>query len=105
MRNLRSMIDGVGSLTLGVTPAKPSKKFSIRQDVIIRRATNRSGPTTNEVMVGTILAMNGDTAKVSIMRAGGVTEQKDVKIKDLLPVTQGFKNQTIQLSPNHRGRV
>jgi hypothetical protein len=94
--NLRGYIDGGGSLQLNTIAIAPDHSFKPNADVIIRRKTNRSGPTTNEVIVGRILAVGEHTADVSISKQGGITQRVTVSLNDLSPVTDSFRQQSIQ---------
>lgn len=105
MSNLRDIVDGVGSLANDLTPDRVDTSFRVQQEVITRRQTNRSGPATSEVKVGTILALGEGTATVSFRSSTGVTEKKEVRLADLSPVTLAFKRQSIQFQPAFRGRV
>lgn len=106
MANLRNMIDGQGSLELNANFAAPKVTFKVQDDFILRRKINRSGPLTQEVLVGKILAMNSDgTAEVGLQKAGGVTQRAVVNVKDLQPVTEAFKRSSIQFNPGYRPRV
>jgi hypothetical protein len=105
MANLRSMLDGVGSLLLNTEPDASSNDFVAGQDAVIRRRTSRSGPITNEVMAARIVSMDGNMATVTIQKAGGATERKTVHVKELEPMTRSFKTQSSQFNPAMRGRV
>ena len=105
MSNLRDMIDGVGSLVLNASPDIPSMDFKVSQDVVVRRQVNRSGPATSEVMVGRVLAMDGNVATVSVQKAGGAVERRTVNVNELSPVTSKFKTQSSQFNPAQRGRM
>lgn len=97
------MIDGAGSLMYDVQPEKVGLK--VRDEVIVRRSTNRSGPQTSEVRVGQILALGETTAKVSMKKAGGFSETKEVALNQLSPVTLAFKRSSVQFQPAFRGMV
>lgn len=105
MSNLRSMIDGIGSLAINANPEAPSNDFKVSQDVVIRRRVNRSGPVTNEILVGRILAMDGNLVDVSIQKSAGVTERRTVHVRDLSPVTRDVRNQSNKFSPQFRRGV
>lgn len=105
MGNIRDLIDGVSSLEYNLTPDIADVSFKVQQDVVIRRQTNRSGPSNTEIMVGTILALGDTSAKVSIKKGGSRTETRDVLLKDLSPVSLAFKRSSIQFQPAYRGRV
>jgi hypothetical protein len=105
MGNLRDYIDGVSSLEHNLTPDRVDNSFKVQQDVVVRRQTNRSGPSNTEIMVGTILALGDTSAKVAIKKGGGRTETKDILLKDLSPVSLAFKRSSIQFQPAYRGRV
>ena len=94
--NLRGYIDGGGSLQLNTIAIPPDHSFRPNTDVVIHRKSNRSGPTTNEVIVGKILAVGEHTADVSIPKQGGITQRVTVNLQDLSPVTDSFKRQSIQ---------
>lgn len=105
MGNIRDFIDGVSSLEHNLTPDRSDTNFKVQQDVIVRRPTNRSGPTTSEVMVGTILAMGDASATVVIKKGRGITEKREVPLNLLSPVSLAFKRSSIQFQPAYRGRV
>jgi hypothetical protein len=106
MSNLRTIVDGLCSLQMNASSVVQEVQFKPQDDFILRRKINRSGPTTHEVLVGKILAMNdNDTADVSIQKAGGVTHRATVNVKDLQPVTESFKRSSIQFNPGYRPRV
>lgn len=99
--NLRKMIDST------VTLYKPTVEVQLKpnDDVVLRRQVNRSGPATNEVIVGRLLAMNSDgTSKVSI-QAMGVTKYVTVQTDSLSKVTDTFRRQSMQLNPAFRPRA
>ena len=105
MGNLRDIVDGVGSLEYDLQPDRVVSGFKVKDDVVLRRPVNRSGPQTSEVIVGTILALGEHSATVSFRKGGGVTEKKEVNLKQLSPVTLAFKRHSIQFQPAFRGRV
>lgn len=105
MGNLRDLVDGVSSLEYNLSPDKANTGFKVQQDVVVRRQTNRSGPSNTEIMVGTILALSDTSAKVTIKKGGGRTETRDVMLKDLSPVSLAFKRSSVQFQPAFRGRV
>ena len=106
MPNLREMVDGHGSLQINAFPEKISTDFKPQDDFVMRRRINRSGPSTTEVMVGKILAMNDDgTAEVTIQKTGGMTQRATVNVKDLSPVTEKFRRQSLQFSTQFRPRA
>ena len=101
MSTLRQMIDGQGSLQLGLTPINHKSHYRVHDDVLIRRKVNRSGPRTDEVIVGRILAMSKSTADVSIQK-NGVNQRLTVNLNEVEPVTQSFKRQSMQFNPQIR---
>lgn len=103
--NLRSMIDGVGSLQLNIKEPVLNAKFKLHQDVVLRRQSNRSGPRTNEVIVGKILAMGTGTATISIQKQSGLVERTIVNLRDLSPVTEVFKRNSVQFTQGFRSRA
>ena len=103
--NLRRMMDGAGRASLGLFDFNSEHQFKPQQDVVIRRRTSRSGPATNEVIVGKILAVGDTTATVSVAKQGGITERRTVNLSDLSPVTASFKRSSIQFSPQYRPRA
>jgi hypothetical protein len=103
--NLRGMIDGAGSLQLNLPPVVSKDVFTPNTDVIIRRKSNRSGPTTSEVIVGRILAVGEHTADVSVPKQGGITQKVTISLNDLSPVTDSFKRQSIQFNQAFRPRI
>ena len=105
MSNLRDIVDGVGSLEHNLVSERVDTSFKKNDDVVIRRQTNRSGPTTSEVIVGTILALGDNSATVVIKKGGGRTEKKEISLNQLSPVTLAFKRSSIQFQPAFRGRV
>ena len=100
------MVDGVGSLHINADAEVPETSFKAQDEVIIRRRTSRTGPTTNEVLVGRVLAMyeNG-TAKVSVQKPGGVSQHVVLSVRELSPVTDSFRRQSLQFNPAMRPRV
>lgn len=104
MSNLRQFVDGVGSIDLGLPSPVSNSKFSLKQDVVIRRKVSRGGPLTSQVIVGQILAMNGNKASVSV-RKQNTLQTIEVLLSDLSPVTTSFKLNSIQFEPAFRGRV
>lgn len=106
MSNLRSMVDGLCSLQINASSVDGQVDFKPQDECVLRRKINRSGPSTNEVLVGKILTINANgTADVSIQKAGGVTHRAVVNIKDLQPVTEQFRRSSIQFNPGYRPRV
>ena len=106
MPNLREMIDGHGSLQINAFPERKTAVFKVQDDFVMRRKINRSGPSTNEVVVGKILAMNDDgTAEVSLQKTGGMTQRATVSVSDLSPVTEKFRRQSLQFSTQFRPRA
>jgi hypothetical protein len=106
MPSLRKMIDGNGSLELNIPYIQTDINWKPQDDFVIRRKVNRSGPTTSEVLVGKILAMRDDgTAEVSINKPGGTVQRSVVNIRDISPVTNSFRHQSIQFSPQYRPRA
>lgn len=103
MSNLREMIDGVGSLELDVSPVERNTQFRPQDQAVLRR---QLGEKSSEVLVGTILAMQGNTATFVVRRQSGL-QKMTVNVKDLAPVTESFRRQSIQFSPagKYRGRV
>ena len=104
MGNLRDIVDGVSSLANNINPERIQQGFKVKDDVIVRRPTTRSG-TTSEVMVGTILALGDSSATVNIKKSGGRTEKRIISLKQLSPVTLAFRRSSIQFHPMFRGRV
>lgn len=102
MSNLRSLIDGAGGLSINAEPVKQDNSLRVQQDVVIRRATSRSGPVTHEVIVGKIMSMGDITATVAIKQAGGIVQKREVRLSDLSPVTNQFKVSSIQFKPSFR---
>lgn len=100
--NLRKMIDGGGSLQLNLIAAQSKPAWKPQQDVIVRRRTARTGPTTSEIMVGKILAVGDKTASVSIQKPGGITERREVNLSDISPVTQSMRRRIKQFNPQYR---
>lgn len=103
--NLQQMIDG--SLELNVKrPEQRAHAFKAQQEVLIRRRVNNAARTpTTEVIVGRILAMNGNRASISVPRPGGITQRMEVDVRDLQPVTESFRRSSVQYSPAFRGRM
>lgn len=104
MPNLRDMVDGAGSLAINATVEQKSR-FSVQQDVLIRRPVNRSGPQTNEVIVGRIMAMDGTNARVSVRKNDGGSILQVVSLKNLSPVTAAFRRSSVQFNTGFHGRV
>ena len=106
MPNLRKMIDGHGSLSLNVQPIPVDVNWKAQDDFVLRRKINRTGAITSEVLVGKILAMHDNgTADVSIQKPGGITQRAVVNVKDISVVTDTFRRQSIQFSPQYRPRA
>lgn len=104
MLNLRQLVDGVGNLQINAKTVQKQEGFKARDEVVIRRNVNKSGPATSEVLVGTILAMNADnTAKVSVRKGNGLSEQMTVPVEKLQPVTESFKRTSMQYNTAFRG--
>jgi hypothetical protein len=103
MSSLRTMIDGVGSLAYDMSEVHTG--FKVNDDVLVRRQTNRSGPITSEVRIGTILALGESSATVLLKNGGGTTEKKEIHIKEISPVTLAMRRHSIQFQPAFRGRV
>ena len=104
--NLRSIMDGFGQLQLNKIPV-PSEEhtFRVQDDVIIRRKVHRTGPTTNQVMVGKILAMGDDgIATVTVQGPGGNKHMK-LSLNELAPVTEAFRRSSMQLNPAFRPHI
>lgn len=96
MSNLRELIDGRGSYAINSSVPLPKTTYKPQDEVIFRRKTNRSGPATNEVVVGRILAMNANgTADISIQK-NGLVARATVSLRDLEPVTESFKRMSAQ---------
>lgn len=91
MANLREYVDGPGSYQINNHVVLPKTEYKPQDEVIFRRQTTRSGPRTNEVIVGRILAMNDNgTVDISIQK-NGLTSHATVSLRDLSPVTESFK--------------
>jgi hypothetical protein len=104
--NLIDMIDGVGSLKLNVPVRNDKGNYKLQQDVVIKRRINKYGPTTKEIVVGRILAFgDNNTATVSIQRPGGMTTRSVVSLKEVSPVTEVFRRNSVQFRPGFRGSV
>jgi hypothetical protein len=103
MSSLRSLIDG--SLSINAEPVKQDTSLRVQQDVVIRRATSRSGPTTHEVIVGKIMSMGDTTATVAIQKAGGIVQKREVRLSEISPVTNQFRMASIQFKPVFRSRA
>lgn len=97
------MIDGVGSLELDVSPVERNTQFKPQDQAVLRR---QIGEKSSEVLVGTILAMNGNIATFVVKRQQGL-QKMIVNVKDLTPVTDSFRRSSLQFSPagQYRGRV
>lgn len=76
--------------------------FNVRDQVVIRERTGRSGPPTNEIKVGTVMAVGRDTLTVSLPRPGGLNERKEVAISQCSPVTEVFRRNSVQANPAFR---
>ena len=105
MPNLRSMIDGMGALEINVPSITRDHTFNPQDDVIIRRKTNRSGPSTSEVIAGRILAVGDSTADISINNPYGGVKRITVNLNDLTPVSESFRRQSIQFNSSYRRRA
>jgi len=106
MATLRQMVDGVGSLELGLMSEEPTTELKLQDQAIYRRQMDNN--KNAEVLVGTILAFGQDgTATFQTRRATGQPHKMQVNVKDLSPVTESFKRSSIQFSPaaSFRGRV
>lgn len=79
-------------------------ELSVQQQVVVRRKCNRSGPTTNEVRIGTIMAFSPDGSKatVSIPGPGGRNQRAEVSVDQLTPVTESYKRSSVQFNPAFR---
>lgn len=97
--NLREYVDS-RSPTIQVP-----RSIKVQDQALIRRNTSRTGPSTSEVTVCTVLAMNDETATVSIRKPMGMVERRTVPVSDLSPVTESFKRSSTQFNPAFRGRV
>ena len=97
------MINGTGSLQLNVPTQKQANSFHKQQEVIIRRPTSRTGPKTNQILVGRILAFGeGNTATVSVLGPAGTSSQRVVNLKDISIATPDIKRKSIQFNPQYR---
>jgi len=99
------MVDGIGTLQLNLpTEETPKVTFQRDQDVVIRRQSNRSGPTTTEIQAAKVVSVNGQIATVNVMYPGGVMRPREVSVKDLTPATDELKRRCISFNPQYRQR-
>jgi hypothetical protein len=78
--------------------------LKVSQQVVLRRKVNRSGPTTSEIRVGTILAFSpdGKKATLSIPGPGGKISRASVFVDTLEPVSDRFKRASVHFNPAFR---
>lgn len=76
--------------------------FNIKDQVVIRERTSRTGPATNQIKVGTVMAIGEDTLTVSLPMPGGRFEKKIVPTDKCAPVTEVFKRTSVQINPVFR---
>lgn len=76
--------------------------FNIKDQVVIRERTSRTGPVTNKIKVGTVMAVGKDTITVSLPLPGGRFEKKIVSASMCEPVTELFKRTSVQINPTFR---
>lgn len=76
--------------------------FNIKDQVVIRERTSRTGPVTNTIKVGTVMAVGEDTITVSMPMPGGRFEKKIVSASSCEPVTELFKRTSVQINPAFR---
>ena len=77
--------------------------FAVNDEVVIKRKTNRTGPLTQEVIVGQIAAFSDEhTAVVNLPLAGGRMERREIAVSQLEPVKKVFGRTAVQMNPLHR---
>lgn len=76
--------------------------FNVRDQVIVKEATRRSGPVTREIKVGTIMAIGENEMTVSFPLPGGRFTKKVVSTIDCQEVTEVFKRNSVQINPIFR---
>lgn len=102
MASLRKMIDG----QIKDSSVKISQRnFKAQDQVVVRKPIGRGGPTTREVIVGTIAAMaeDGKSATVSFPRPGGRLLRSTIPIAQMEHVSATFKRSSVQFNPAFRG--
>jgi hypothetical protein len=101
--NIRDMIDTTTGLTLPTHETKTT--FQKNQDVVIKRQTNRSGPTTFEVKAAKIVSLDGNMATVLVAGPMGVQAQKVIPVAQLEAVSDSQKRKLMQFNPQMRGML
>ena len=76
--------------------------FNVKDQVVIRERTSRTGPVTNSIKVGTVMAIGEDTLTVSLPLPGSRFEKKIVPLSMCEPVTDIFKRTSVQINPAFR---
>lgn len=104
---LQWMIEQTGAPSRSATSVDASGKLKVLQQVVVSRKSNRFGPTTKEIRVGTIQAFSpdGNSATVSMPMPGGRTHRVVIPVDQLQPVTERFKRASVQFNPAFRGIV
>lgn len=78
--------------------------FHVKDQVVVKERTARSGPVTREIKVGSVMAVSDDgkTMTVSLPQPGGMTVRKVVETKNCEPVTDVFRRNSVQVNPAFR---
>jgi hypothetical protein len=78
--------------------------FKVKDEVVVRKRTSLTGPPTNEVKVGTVMAVSEDQKKltVSLPRPGGMHIRETVPVENCSPVSEVFRRNSVQANPAFR---
>jgi hypothetical protein len=76
--------------------------FNVKDQVVIRERTSRSGPVTNQIRVGTVMAVGESALTVSFPLPGGRFTKKAFPISQCEPVTEVFRRNSVQINPLFR---
>ena len=78
--------------------------FNIKDQIIVRKRTSLAGPRTNEIKVGTVMAVSEDqkTLTVSMPRPGGAVIRETVRVEDCSAVTEVYRRNSVQVNPAFR---
>ena len=76
--------------------------FNVKDQVVIREKISRSGPVTNHVKVGTVMAVSQDDLLVSMPLPGGRFVKKSVPAAMCEPVSEVFRRNSVQVNPAFR---
>jgi len=99
-RTLRSYVD---SLKPPPNTQKTSDQLKTGDQVVLRKPTRRTGPTTSEILVGEIVALaDNGKATVSMPRPGGGILRTELPVKSLIPVSTFYKKASVPVNPGFR---